>query len=79
MLGSISDWTNLSLFLPHEIKGDLISRSMMASALVAALQLTKEGQLQIRQIEDYGTVYVRLAQLNPQRSAGSTQQSGEIM
>jgi len=79
MLGSISDWTNLSLFLPHEIKGDLISRSMMASALVAALQLTKEGQLQIRQIEDYGTVYVRLAQLNPQRSAGSTQQSEEIM
>ena len=64
MFGSISDWTDLSQFLPHQIKSDIVSRSMMASALVAALQLTKEGQLQIRQTEDYGAVYVRVAQTN---------------
>lgn len=63
MLGSIPDWVNLFNFLPAEIKGDVVSRSMLASALSAALQLTKEGRLKIRQNETYGTVFIRAAQL----------------
>ena len=62
MLGSMPDWTSLLQFLPAEIKGDLVSRSMLASALSAALQLTKQGELKIRQTETFGTVYVRAAQ-----------------
>ena len=62
MLGSMPDWTSLLQFLPAEIKGDLVSRSMVASALSAALQLTKQGELKIRQTETFGTVYVREAQ-----------------
>ncbi len=62
MLGSMPDWTSLLQFLPAEIKGDLVSRSMVASALSAALQLTKQGELKIRQTETFGTVYVRAAQ-----------------
>ena len=62
MLGSMPDWTSLLQFLPAEIKGDLVSRSMVASALSAALQLTKQGELKIRQTENFGTVYVRAAQ-----------------
>ena len=62
MLGSMPDWTSLLQFLPAEIKGDLVSRSMVASALTAALQLTKQGELKIRQTETFGTVYVRAAQ-----------------
>ena len=61
MLGSMPDWTSLLQFLPAEIKGDLVSRSMVASALSAALQLTKQGELKIRQTETFGTVYVRVA------------------
>ena len=61
-LGSMPDWTSLLQFLPAEIKGDLVSRSMVASALSAALQLTKQGELKIRQTETFGTVYVRAAQ-----------------
>ena len=59
MLGSMPDWTSLLRFLPSEIKGDLVSRSMLASALSAALQLTKQGKLKIRQTENFGMVYVR--------------------
>ncbi len=62
LLGSMPDWTSLLQFLPAEIKGDLVSRSMVASALSAALQLTKQGELKIRQTETFGTVYVRAAQ-----------------
>ena len=62
MLGSMPDWTSLLQFLPAEIKRDLVSRSMVASALSAALQLTKQGELKIRQTEPFGTVYVRAAQ-----------------
>ena len=62
MLGSMPNWTSLLQFLPAEIKGDLVSRSMVASALSAALQLTKQGELKIRQTETFGTVYVRAAQ-----------------
>ncbi len=62
MLGSMPDWTSLLQFLPAEIKGDLVSRSMVASALSAALQLTKQGELKIRQTETFETIYVRAAQ-----------------
>ena len=62
MLGSMPDWTSLLQFLPAEIKSDLVSRSMVASALSAALQLTKQGELKIRQTKTFGTVYVRAAQ-----------------
>ena len=62
MLDSMPGWTSLLQFLPAEIKGDLVSRSMVASALSAALQLTKQGELKIRQTETFGTVYVRAAQ-----------------
>ena len=62
MLGSMPDWTSLLQFLPAEIKGDLVSRSMVASALSAALELTKQGELKIRQTETFGTIYVRAAQ-----------------
>ena len=62
MLGSMPDWTSLLQFLPAEIKGDLVSCSMVASALSAALELTKQGELKIRQTETFGTIYVRAAQ-----------------
>ena len=61
ILGSIPDWTSLMQFLPAELKGDIVSRSMVASALSAALQLTKEGRLRMRQMETFGTIFVRAA------------------
>ena len=59
MLGSIPDWTSLLQFLPAEIKGDIVFRSVVASVLFAALQLTKEGRLKIRQTETFGTISIR--------------------
>jgi len=58
MLGEMPDWTNLVQYLPIELKDDLVSRSALASTLVAALQLTKEGKLRMRQSEMFGPIYV---------------------
>ena len=71
MLASPPDWTDLSQFLPAEIKGDIVSRSMMASGLAAALQLTKEGRLELQQVEEFGTVYVRATELRPEPKVGT--------
>ena len=59
MLGRIPDWSNLMLFLPEELRGDLVSRSMLASTFVAALHMAKEGKLRIRQNRTFDPIYVR--------------------
>ena len=61
MLGKMPDWSNLMQFLPVELRGDLVSRSALAATFLAALQLTKEGRLRIRQGETFGPVYIRAA------------------
>lgn len=59
MLGRMPDWSNLMQFLPEELRGDLVSRSMLASTFVAALHLTKEGKLHLRQNQAFESIYVR--------------------
>jgi len=76
MLGSMPDWRDLSQFLPDELKGDIVSRSMLASAFVAALQLTKEGHLQIRQGEVFGPIMVRAANRDGEKTPQPIRQSG---
>jgi segregation and condensation protein A len=61
MLGGMPDWSNLMQFLPIELRGDIVSRSALAATFLAALQLTKEGRLRIRQGENFGPVYIRAA------------------
>ncbi len=59
MLGRIPDWSNLMQFLPIELRGDIVSRSALAATFLAALQLTKDGRMRIRQGENFGPVYIR--------------------
>ena len=59
MLGRMPDWTSLMQFLPAGIQGDLFGRSATASTLAAALQLSKDGQVHLRQSERYGPIYIR--------------------
>jgi segregation and condensation protein A len=61
MLGKMPDWSNLMQFLPVELRGDIVSRSALAATFLAALQLTKEGRLRIRQGENFGPLYIRAA------------------
>ncbi len=69
---SIPDWQDLCHFLPEELQNDIVSRSMLASAFVAALQMTKEGQLEIKQRRVFGPIMIRSAEralgTGPQKS-----------
>ncbi len=61
MLGKMVDWSRIEQFLPIELRGDIISRSALSSTFVAALQLTKEGKMQIRQGKNFGPIFIRAA------------------
>ncbi len=58
LLGVRLDWTELSAFLPSDYDGPL-RRSAVASSFVAALELARQGKLEIRQEETFGPLWLR--------------------
>jgi segregation and condensation protein A len=72
-LGRTPGWESLSRYLPAEVlrgldRGDLATRSGMASTFAAALELVREGEITLRQTAAFGPIYLRA--LNRQ-AAGS--------
>jgi segregation and condensation protein A len=59
IIGKIPDWAQLDQFLPMELRGDIISRSAIASTFVATLQITKEGKMQIRQGGAFEPIFIK--------------------
>jgi len=59
LLGRTPDWQTLSAFLPRGLKGDIVGRSGVASTLLAALELAKDGRLSLRQDRQFGPIWVR--------------------
>ena len=61
LLGSTPDWEILERFLPRGSgpESDAAARSGVASTLAASLELAREGQLQLRQLEPFGPIYLR--------------------
>lgn len=65
MMPDISDWQELESLLP--VGGELGAdppplRSVRASSMLAALEITKEGHAQLRQRETYAPLYVKAAE-----------------
>ncbi len=67
LLGSTPDWETLARFLPRgtAAESDAMARSGVASTLAAALELAREGRLQIRQLEPFGPIYLRRRREEP--------------
>jgi segregation and condensation protein A len=59
MLGRIGDWNGLSNLLPEDWRGGLRRRSALASTLLACLELTRDGRLELRQLKPFAEVFVR--------------------
>lgn len=67
MLGTAFEWRTLEAFLPLITGDSILQRSAWASTFTASLQLAKDGQLQIRQEERFGPIYLRARKSdNPQ-------------
>jgi len=59
MLGRIGNWSGLSGLLPLDWQGGLRRRSALASTLLACLELTRDGRLEMRQLKPFDEVYVK--------------------
>ena len=59
MLGRIGNWSGLSGLLPIDWQGGPRRRSALASTLLACLELTRDGRLEMRQLKPFDEVYVK--------------------
>ncbi|MFN3275307.1 MAG: segregation and condensation protein A [Paracoccus sp. (in: a-proteobacteria)] len=60
MIGFAGEWTDLSAFLPDGWSDDPARRrSATAATFAAALELARQGQLQIRQAETFAPIHYR--------------------
>jgi segregation and condensation protein A len=70
MLGRIGNWSNLGSLLPLDWQGGVRRRSALASTLLACLELTRDGRLEMRQLKPFADVYVK-DRVEPQLEAVS--------
>jgi segregation and condensation protein A len=59
LLGHVPDWRELTNFLPQEVRGELFRRSALAATFAAALELVREGRIELRQDRAFGPIYLR--------------------
>ncbi|WP_310497552.1 ScpA family protein [Sandarakinorhabdus sp.] len=59
LLGTGTDWTELSRFLPRDIADEDYARSVLASTFVAALELTRTGKVTISQGAAFAPILLR--------------------
>lgn len=63
--GVASIWTSLSSFVPEKIVDPLFARSSLASLLTSALELAKQGKIEIRQDDHFRPIYLRAVERTP--------------
>ena len=63
--GVASVWTTLTSFVPEAIKDPLYARSSIASLLTSALELAKQGKVEIRQDDTFRPIYLRAVERDP--------------
>lgn len=61
MVGTLPDWTDLERFLPAAVGTSLQRRAALASTLIAGLEMARDGQVRLRQAEQFGPILLRRA------------------
>jgi segregation and condensation protein A len=59
VLGRTLDWRELSRFLPDERGGEECRRSALAATFAAALELARDGRVELRQDRAFDPIYLR--------------------
>ena len=59
LLGATLGWQTLASFLPPNLRDGLLWRSAIASTLAATLEMSRNGQLRIRQDGHFQPIYLR--------------------
>ena len=63
--GIASVWTTLNSFVPERVTDPLFARSSIASLLTSALELAKQGKVEIRQDDTFRPIYLRAVERDP--------------
>jgi segregation and condensation protein A len=58
-LGRVPEWRALVRFLPDDQRGDTMRRSALAATFAAALELARDGRLELRQDRAFGPIWVK--------------------
>ncbi len=58
-VGQVREWRELAAFLPAELRGAVFRRSALAATFAATLELTRTGQIELRQDRPFGPIYLR--------------------
>ena len=59
MIGDVPEWTRLEKFLPNEFSVGKNARSGVAGTLAAAMELVREGMLEVQQLMPFGPVFIK--------------------
>ena len=59
MVGTALEWTKLESFLPPEFSKGKNARSGVAGTLAAAMELVREGVLEVQQLAPFGPVFIK--------------------
>jgi len=59
MLGRIHDWSALDSLLPQDWQGGARRRTALASTLLAALELARDGKVELSQTAPFAAIFVR--------------------
>ncbi len=62
LVGGVYDWTPVEQILRSYLKLTDVRTTALASSFAASLELVREGHLEIRQTEAFGTIYLRSKQ-----------------
>ena len=59
LIGETYSWTTLKTFIPELIEDEQLRKSTIASMFAASLELARQGQADIRQMEAFGPIYLK--------------------
>ncbi len=59
LVGALPEWSDMFALLPQEIKGGIIYRSAISATLAASLELTRQGNIELRQNGAFAPIEVR--------------------
>jgi|TARA_B110000967_G_C18902163_1_gene576916 segregation and condensation protein A len=59
LIGDVPEWTKLERFLPPEFSEGKTARSGVAGTLAAAMELAREGILEVQQLIPFGPIFLK--------------------
>ena len=64
IFGEVTEWTNLFNLIPKFNGNKIVNKSILSSNFVASLELAKNGYIEVKQEETFGSIFVKYKEQN---------------